>query len=181
MVHAATALLEMYGAEQFLRAGEVRALREADGPDAEASVVVPASGSGEPVAAAATKIGSIEAFYEAYSCMSRSSDELLKKGLRQALDLQRALVKRAAAMMDGRDSIMRYNRLYYAYLRKTASSGSRGAGRPGGAEADLSEVEHTFGRALVLSRLGQFIMDVKVLSPLVAVTKPCASDCVLYD
>ncbi len=61
------------------------------------------------------------------------------------------IVKKAAVLMDG-NSFVRSNRLYYAYLRKTASS----------AAADLSEMEHTFGRTAAVTRLGQFIMDVKV-------------------
>lgn len=68
-------------------------------------------------------------------------------------------MKKAAVMMDGRDSIMRFNRIYYAYIRKPAATSNASSGA---AEADLSEVEHTFGRAMVLQRLGQFIMDVKV-------------------
>lgn len=66
-------------------------------------------------------------------------------------------------MMDGRDSIMRFNRIYYAYIRKPAAASSSSSSG-GAAEADLSEVEHTFGRAMVVQRLGQFIMDVKVSS-----------------
>jgi hypothetical protein len=76
------------------------------------------------------------------------------------------IVRKAAVMMDGRDSLVKLNRLYYAYLRKTSSSHSSSSGfsgqSGGGAGADLSEMEHTFGRAQVLTRLGQLIMDVKV-------------------
>lgn len=38
---------------------------------------------------ARSKVSSIDAFYEAYSCLSPASDELLKKGIKCALDLQR--------------------------------------------------------------------------------------------
>ena len=78
------------------------------------------------------------------------------------------IVRKAAVMMDGRDSLVKLNRLYYAYLRKTSSShsssSSASSGQNGVTSADLSEMEHTFGRAQVLTRLGQFIMDVKVRS-----------------
>lgn len=78
-------------------------------------------------------------------------------------DTAQTIVKKAAAMMDGKDGILKFNRIYYAYLRKTGSGGLvSGAGGDPAAAVDLSEMEHTFGRAMVVNRLGQFIMDVKV-------------------
>lgn len=82
-------------------------------------------------------------------------------------------------MMDGNASIHRCHRLYYAYLSRSSSSwgpasGALGgaAGGAGGATAHRgahglgdtcnAPVEPTFGRPLVLAKLGQYIMDIKV-------------------
>jgi hypothetical protein len=82
------------------------------------------------------------------------------------------IVKKVSVLMDGSDSILRFNRLYYTYLRSVAASGSRGGGvvlatssSPGSggiANGDATAVEHYFGRPLVLQRLGLSIMNVKV-------------------
>jgi hypothetical protein len=88
-------------------------------------------------------------------------------------------VKKASAMMDGNASIHRCHRLYYAYLSRNSSSwgphsasaqglaaGTVGRVAPGAAEANSTPVEHTFGRPLVLAKLGQYIMDIKVCASL---------------
>lgn len=75
-------------------------------------------------------------------------------------------------MLDGNASIHRCHRLYYAYLGRSGSSwggGVSGAGARVTNAAALDPVsgsgasmEHTFGRPMVLMKLGQYIMDVKV-------------------
>lgn len=96
-------------------------------------------------------------------------------------------MKKAAAMLDGSDSIHRYHRIYYAYIRNnfstaSSSSGSSSVGSalmdeasntangsnplPSNSNASSnavagSEVELVFGRPFVLAQLGQYIMEVK--------------------
>ena len=89
-------------------------------------------------------------------------------------------MKKASAMLDGNSSIHRCHRLYYAYLSRTSSSwgpGSMGvSGAPNSARSNAvatgdaaAIVEHTFGRPHVLSKLGQYIMDIKVKNKLYSV------------
>lgn len=98
IVHAATALTEMYGAAAYsassLSAPAITAAGgngvggeehtdHADGNGSASSSAVVVSG------AAAGKISSIDAFYDAYYCLGMKSDELMQKGIQAALDLQR--------------------------------------------------------------------------------------------
>lgn len=70
-------------------------------------------------------------------------------------------------MLDGQDSIHRYHRIYYAYIRNNLahssshSSLSSSSGAVAGLEREFNS-ELIFGRTMVLARLGQFIMEVKV-------------------
>jgi hypothetical protein len=68
------------------------------------------------------------------------------------------IVRKATVMLDGYDSISRLSRLYYAYIHKTSDLSG------GGGLAEDRQMEAHFGRPQVLTRLGQFIMDVKVSS-----------------
>ena len=82
-------------------------------------------------------------------------------------------------MLDGNSSIHTSHRLYYAYLSRSSAGSSGGVGGAGsgsgavsGASTSISsggdgagystEIEHSFGRPMVLAKLGQYIMDVKV-------------------
>lgn len=78
-------------------------------------------------------------------------------------------------MLDGNSSIHRCHRLYYAYLSRTSSSWGPGSMGVSGVSTNMrgnavvsgdaaAIVEHTFGRPHVLSKLGQYIMDIKVTS-----------------
>jgi hypothetical protein len=188
VVHAATALFEMYGEETFSTAKDRENRGETGNGNGNAHA--PSSSSANTAGGAVTRVrpvvekkSSVTAFNEAYDCLGMrsegDSDGLLKKGIKAALDIQRSIVKKVSVLMDGRDSIRVFNRLYYAYLSSASSSGPRGSagaggiggngGRGGGggsmsrpaAAADDSEMEHTFGRANVLLRLGHFIMNIK--------------------
>jgi hypothetical protein len=102
---------------------------------------------------------------------------------------QKTIVKKASAMLDGNSTIHRCHRLHYAYLSRNSSSwgpgtsagGGGGGGMSGGDSSSSSssylsaaaaggaggaasgvEIEHSFGRPLVLAKLGQYIMDIKV-------------------
>lgn len=85
------------------------------------------------------------------------------------------IMKKASAMLDGNSSIHRVHRLYYAYLSNTSAGANNqtaatagaaggGAGGAGGVTnaAATNSMEHYFGRPMVVARLGQFIMDIKV-------------------
>lgn len=68
------------------------------------------------------------------------------------------LVKKAMVLIDSRDSIIKYNRIYVAHLRRASGVDSRNTAT----DFDQSELQYPFERPSVLARLGQFIMNVKV-------------------
>ena len=179
MVFAATSLLEM------CRSDDVIDHNHSNGDAASSS-----SSSG---------ISRQQAFNDAYDCLGTGAraEELLRKGVQASLVLQRSLVKKAAVMLEGHDSISRLNRLYFAYVHQAAyltgggvsdggaaatssaalvaassSSSSSSASGSGAASASASnhghaagaadfEMDAPFSRPHVLTRLGQFIMEVK--------------------
>ena len=82
-------------------------------------------------------------------------------------------------MLDGNSTIHRSHRLYYAYLSHntsswgpnntttsgntaTTGSGSSTSGKAAVGDSAGAAIEHTFGRPMVLAKLGQYIMDIKV-------------------
>lgn len=96
-------------------------------------------------------------FFSAYELLGGRNDKLIKEGIHLALDIQRAIVKKASALIEGGlTTISRYDRLYYAYLRNNLSTGCSKT-----ANTQEVEMELIFGRPMVLTRLGQFIMEVK--------------------
>ena len=166
---AATSLLEMCRSDDD---------GASNGDAAAAGAAVPSSG-----------ISRQQAFNDAYDCLGAGTraEEMLRKGVAATLVLQRSLVKKAAVMLEGHDSISKLNRLYFAYVQQAAhltgsadgaatssaafvasssssssSSGAAGAGAGAGSgtSADL-EMDAPFSRPHVLTRLGQFIMEVK--------------------
>lgn len=68
-------------------------------------------------------------------------------------------------MLDDISSIQRFNRIYYAYINRNSSSNSpfvrNGFARQND-DSELTATEEIFARPMVLLKLGQFIMDVKV-------------------
>ena len=98
IVHAATALTEMYGVSAFSSGSGSNSngattgaaggsAEDADGGDANATTIITSSSSA--VAAGRRPVSSDEAFYEAYSCLGMRTTEVLDKGVQAALDLQR--------------------------------------------------------------------------------------------
>lgn len=160
LVHAATALTELYGFEELASRGEEEEKdKEKERPPREGD-------KGSQRRESAKRIGSLAAFNEGYDLLGMQRDHggerenLLKKGVRTALSLQRTIVKKAAALLEGRDGLQRLNRLYFAFIRQ--SQGRMGAADRG---EELSEVEHPFGRPSVLLRLGQCILTAKRSMP----------------
>lgn len=91
-MHAATALVEMYGAAAYSGAVSTATTAAITGTDIAAADNLAQSEVGSTAlttAAAAHKITSTEAFYEAYSCLGMRADDALQKGIQAALDLQR--------------------------------------------------------------------------------------------
>ncbi len=89
VVFAASALVEMYGVEQFFSAQEHAGRELLADEGAVAATAVTSSSA----ASSSSKISSVDAFFEAYSCLGRAvSDELLRKGIQTAQDLQRVSV-----------------------------------------------------------------------------------------
>jgi hypothetical protein len=101
IVHAATALIEMYGAAAYSSGlthtgASPTTVTGLDGTvsGADGSAAVGADGSVTTAVVAAgaamsQKVNSTEAFYEAYSCLGMRADEVMQKGIQAALDLQR--------------------------------------------------------------------------------------------
>ena len=177
MVFAATSLLEMCRSDDI--------------------VVDHNHSNGDVVNSSSSGISRQQAFNDAYDCLGTGAraEELLRKGVQASLVLQRSLVKKAAVMLEGHDSISRLNRLYFAYVHQAAyltggggvsdggaastssaalaaassSSSGNSASGSGAASASASnhgggadfEMDAPFSRPHVLTRLGQFIMEVK--------------------
>ena len=68
------------------------------------------------------------------------------------------LVKKAMVLIDSRDSIIKYNRIYVAHLRRASGIDNRSSVD----DFEQNELLFPFERPSVLARLGQFIMNVKV-------------------
>ena len=103
VVNSVTSLIEMYGYED-LRSES----KGGDGPSHKG------------------QIGSVQAFNEGYDCLGMTADELLRKGIQGSLSLQRTIVKKASALLDGRDGLQKLSRIYFTYIRKSAFSSNAG-------------------------------------------------------
>jgi hypothetical protein len=101
----------------------------------------------------------LAAFNEAYDCLGMKSNEILKRGISYAIDLQKIIVRKAAIILEGEELIIRLNRLYYCKIDSSSSMVPR---TPHTINHELThEIDEPFTRPQVLTRLGQFIMDVK--------------------
>jgi hypothetical protein len=122
----------MYGTEEYYSPLEAASLQRAQqGDDQNAGEHAPAVLQQKGGAAAVStssgvnksvvKISSIEAFYNAYSCLGRAanSDQLLKMGIKSALDLQR--------VCGGNVRLVQANRVLLSDHR---AQGCRDDGRP---------------------------------------------------
>lgn len=98
----------------------------------------------------------IFAFNQAYDCLGLRADHLLNKGIQLAIDLQKLIVQKAAALLEVDGPIFRLGRLYYCFIHSNTSS------------TDITSPDEPFARPQVLHRLGQLIMDVKRNTPMSA-------------
>jgi cell division control protein 45 len=161
VVQAATALLELYGKQK------IYALTGNDGKETFTTSL--AGGKENIPPTIAGEVATKDTFVDAYALLGTRNDPLVKKGIALALEIQQAILKKASAMLDGQDSIHRYHRIYYAYIRNNLAqhpSMSHGSFTTSSSVASVDmEKELTseliFGRPMVLNRLGQFLMEVK--------------------
>ena len=83
------------------------------------------------------------------------------------------IVKKASVLLDSNASIHRSHRLYYTYLSQSSSSSWGNLSSSSSSSSSTKKpysinlnkeasVEHLFGRPMVVMKLGQYIMDVKV-------------------
>jgi cell division control protein 45 len=82
-------------------------------------------------------------FNRAYESVSIKEEMLLHQGIEAAKDVQTRVVKQAALMLEKPDAIIKVKKFRYAYIYRG------------------SEVETAFSRPMVLTRLGQFLMQVQ--------------------
>lgn len=93
IVHAATALTEQYGVPSYSSTlATTTTTAAADGTAVGAdghAVTADGAEGGSAVVPTVAKIGSLEAFNQAYRCLGMGSDALLHDGIQAALDLQK--------------------------------------------------------------------------------------------
>lgn len=174
VVQAATSLLELYAKQK------IYAISGEDGKETLTMSLIGGKENMPPVTVAG-EVANKDTFVDAYALLGTRNDPLVKKGIQLALDIQRTIVKKASAMLDGQDSIHRYHRIYYAYIRNnlaqhpsvtnaaasTLSSSSAAHGNNSANNAAVLEMQREltseliFGRTMVLARLGQYLMEVK--------------------
>jgi hypothetical protein len=92
-----------------------------------------------------------EAFNDAYDCMGMN-DDIFKRGKEIAIDLQKTIVRKAQAILEGKDLITKMSNFYYAYVHTSVDTI--------GPSADGND-SSTFSRPEVLTRLGHYITEVK--------------------
>lgn len=180
IVQAATSLLELYAKQK------VFAISNEDGRETLTMSLIGGMENLPPhMISVAGEVANKDTFVDAYALLGTRNDPLVRKGIQLALDIQRAMVKKASAMLDGQDSIHRYHRIYYAYIRNnlaqhpsvtnmhsttsaTTALTTTSTTMPGAtASTAVMEMEQElvseliFGRPTVLAKLGQFIMEVR--------------------
>lgn len=91
-------------------------------------------------------------FFQAWRLMTSFNSKQFIAAIDVAVNIQRAIVKQAAALLDGQDLIHRYHRIYYAFLKATTIADRKDTSR-----------DEIFSKPAVIGRLGRFIMQVKVI------------------
>jgi hypothetical protein len=107
----------------------------------------------------------LQAFNEAYDCLGMHADEKLKKGLKSAIDLQKLIVRKAGVVLEDSLEVIHLKRLYYIRVETSTSKKPQAIGdrQSHGSNGNTDdEVDSPFSRPMVLARLGQYIMDVKM-------------------
>ena len=136
VVHAATALVEQY------------------------------STSSQNSSFAGSRSFPLAGFNDAYDCLGMHADDKLKKGLKSAIDLQKLIVRKAGVVLEDSLEVIQLKRLYYIRVetstsKKTQTIDGRSINQVNNIRSD-EEMDSPFSRPMVLARLGQYIMDVKM-------------------
>ena len=92
-------------------------------------------------------------FNKAYDAVSIRNEELLKEGIQAAINIQKVVVRQAALMLERPDAIIKVKKFRYSYIYKTV-------GATAGSVSIAGDVESPFVRPMVLTRLGQFLMQI---------------------
>jgi cell division control protein 45 len=113
------------------------------------------------------EVSRLQAFDEAYDCLGMKAEDKLKKGLQLSINLQRMIVRKASGLLEDYLQIMKLKNLYFADLRSgvgsdRATDQSADAKGKGKGNTEDNEIDSPFSRPMVLARLGQYIMDVKM-------------------
>jgi hypothetical protein len=106
-----------------------------------------------------------DSFNDAYDCLgsSKNSELVFSKGVKIALKIQKAIIQKASIMLERHD-IKTLKRIRYAYITRQSVAGisdHRSRTRTSNSDLDMG-ADNLFERPMVLSRLGRFIMDVKI-------------------
>lgn len=123
-------------------------------------------------------LSQLSAFNQAMDCL-KMDDEMLKKGILTALDLQKLIVRKASILLEGDDVIIRLGKLYYCCIHQTNSMNILSNETTNTLLSSISntsisntntntnqsvnavEFDEPFARPQVLHRLGLYIMDIK--------------------
>ena len=95
-------------------------------------------------------------------------DEALKKGITLAVNLQKLIVRKASSLLESNLNIQKLKNLYYTSVSSSglslgADADLRGASHQvAAAPSSADDVDPPFSRPMVMARLGQYIMDVKL-------------------
>ena len=121
----------------------------------------------------------ILAFNEAYDCLSMKSLPLYQAGIQTAISVQKAIVTKAAALLERRaaagmgagasaspgagNSIVTLRKMRFCYIREQllVHHSHPVGGTPSAAAVSQSQVDSLFTRPLVLFKLGQHILEVQ--------------------
>ncbi len=109
----------------------------------------------------------VNAFQEAYDCLGMQREEKLDKGLQMAINLQKMIVRKASVLLEDYLAIHDHRDMYWVQVTSSMSDNTDvEAAALRRAQASLhteeTEFDAPFSRPMVLLRLGQFIMDVKL-------------------
>ncbi len=120
-----------------------------------------------------TEVSRLRAFDEAYDCLGMNAEEKLKKGIQLSISLQKMIVRKASGLLEDHLQITKLKNLYFVNVNSSgvhdkASGPDRSSDVGAQTKADQhgqDAIDAPFSRPMVLVRLGQYIMDVKLSMP----------------
>ena len=112
----------------------------------------------------------MRSFDEAYDCLGMRKEEKLKRGIQISINLQKMIVRKASVLLEDYQQIRKFKYCYHVKVSdlgasenamnipSVAAAGSAQSKQP----LAVEEMDTPFTRPMVLTRLGQYIMDVKM-------------------